>query len=72
MKKITTDKALYFSAIMIILFTISMIVIYFFFQSVPDSLIVAYFACFGLEGGYCAFIHKLDKEETEEVEEEDA
>lgn len=60
---ITTDKALIFSAIMLVLFTVVMIVIFFIFQTVPDSLIVAFFGAFGLEGGYCAFIHKLKKEE---------
>lgn len=59
---LTTDKALIFSAIMLTLFTITMIVIFFLFQSVPDSLIVAFFGAFGLEGGYCAFIHKIKKE----------
>jgi len=62
MKEITTDKALKFSALMILVFTIVMVVIFFMFQSVPDSLIVAFFGCFGLEGGYCAFIHKIKKQ----------
>lgn len=59
---LTTDKALIFSAIMILIFTVTMIVIFFIFQSVPDTLIVSFFGCFGLEGGYCAFIHKVKKE----------
>ena len=59
---LTTDKALIFSAIMILIFTVTMIVIFFMFQSVPDTLIVSFFGCFGLEGGYCAFIHKIKKE----------
>ena len=59
---ITTDIALVFSAVMLILFTITMIVIFCLYQSVPDSLIVAFFGAFGLEGGYCAFIHKTKKE----------
>lgn len=59
---LTTDKALIFSAIMILIFTVTMIVIFFMFQSVPDTLIVSFFGCFGLEGGYCAFIHKVKKE----------
>lgn len=59
---LTTDKALIFSAIMLTIFTIVMIVVYFMFQSVPDSLVVAFFGAFGLEGGYCAFIHKIKKE----------
>lgn len=60
---LTTDKALIFSAIMILIFTIVMVVIFFMFQSVPDTLIVSFFGCFGLEGGYCAFIHKIKKEQ---------
>ena len=59
---LTTDKALIFSAIMILIFTVTMIVIFFMFQSVPDTLIVSFFGCFGLEGGYCAFIHKVKKD----------
>ena len=65
---LTTDKALIFSAIMLTLFTIVMIVIFFLFQSVPDSLIVAFFGAFGLEGGYCAFIHKIKKEHKAKTE----
>lgn len=65
---ITTDKALIFSAIMIILFTIAMIVMFYFFQSVPDSLVVAFFAAFACEGGYCAFIHKIKKQVEQELE----
>ena len=60
--EITTDRALVFSAIMILIFTVTMIVIFFMFQSVPDTLIVSFFGCFGLEGGYCAFIHKVKKD----------
>ena len=59
---ITTDTALVFSAVMLILFTITMIVIFCLYQTVPDSLIVAFFGAFGLEGGYCAFIHKTKKD----------
>lgn len=64
MKKfeITTDKALIFSAIMLVVFTIVMIVIFFIYQTVPDSLVVAFFGAFGLEGGYCAFIQKCKKD----------
>lgn len=47
---------------MVIVFTIIMIIAFWRFQTVPDSLIVAFFGAFGLEGGYCAFIHKLKKE----------
>jgi hypothetical protein len=70
---LTTDKALLFSAIMLILFTITMIVIFCNVGEVPDSLVVAFFGAFGLEGGYCAFIHKIKKDaqkKPEDVEEE--
>ena len=64
MKKfdLTLDKALIFSAIMLTIFTIVMIVLFFLYQTVPDSLVIAFFGAFGLEGGYCAFIHKLKKD----------
>ena len=66
---LTTDAALIFSAIMILVFTIVMVVIFFMNQSVPDSLIVAFFGCFGLEGGYCAFIHKIKKDARNKINE---
>lgn len=62
MKKITTDKALIFSAIMIIIFTTVMIIMFYQFQTIPDSLVVAFFAAFACEGGYCAMIHKVKKD----------
>jgi len=64
MKKIdiTTDKAIAFSAVALVIFTVVMIVIFCIFQTVPDTLIVSFFGAFGLEGGYCAFIHKVKKD----------
>lgn len=59
---ITTDAALIFSAVMLILFTVAMIVIFCIKDSTPDALIVAFFGAFGLEGGCCAFIHKVKKD----------
>ena len=59
---LTTDMALLFSAGMVLTFNICMIVIFCIYQTVPDTLIVAFFGCFGLEGGYCAFIHKIKKD----------
>lgn len=58
----TINQTLIFSAIMVIIFTIVMIITYYKFQSVPDSLIAGFFAVFGVEGGYCTFLHKLKKE----------
>lgn len=69
MKNFTTRNALLFSASMIIIFTIIMIIIFCIYQSVPDVLIGAFFGAFSLEGGYCAFIHKIKKEkENEEID----
>lgn len=71
MKDFTTRKALLFCAAMIIIFTITMIVIFCIYQTVPDVLIGAFFSAFSLEGGYCAFIHKLKKEAENKAENED-
>ena len=68
---LTTDKALIFSAIMLVVFTIVMIVIFFIYQMVPDSLVVAFFGAFGLEGGYCAFIQKCKKDAKRQEPDED-
>ena len=62
MKELTTDKALVFSAVMITIFTIVMVIIFCLFQTVPDSLVVAFFGAFACEGGFCAFIHKVKKD----------
>ena len=66
-----TTKALIFSATMIIIFTIVMVVIFCIYQNVPDVLIGAFFGAFSLEGGYCAFIHKLKKEAENKAKYED-
>lgn len=68
MREITTDKALIFSATVILIFTVIMIAIFCIYQCVPDALIIAFFGAFSLEGGYCAFIHKLKKESKKEDE----
>jgi len=70
MKNFTTRNALLFSAAMIIIFTIIMIVIFCIYQTVPDVLIGAFFGAFSLEGGYCAFIHKIRKEAENKEENE--
>lgn len=70
----TINQALIFSAIMVLVFTIVMIITYYKFQSVPDSLIAGFFAVFGIEGGYCTFLHKLKRErdkKQEAVDEQD-
>lgn len=60
--KFTTRNALIFCAGMIIIFTVTMIIIFCNYQCIPDALVVAFFSAFSLEGGYCAFIHKIKKE----------
>jgi len=72
MKNFTTRTALLFSAGAIIVFTIAMIIIFCIYQNVPDVLVGAFFSAFSIEGGYCAFIHKLkkDSEKTENEEDE--
>lgn len=71
MKNFTTRTALLFSATMIIIFTIVMIIIFCIYQTVPDVLIGAFFGAFSLEGGYCAFIHKIKKQSDKDEEEEE-
>lgn len=66
--EISTDGALIFSAIMIIVFTAVILFMYWNKTAVPDSLIVAFFACFSFEGGYCAYIYKIRKSHKEEDE----
>jgi ABC-type phosphate transport system permease subunit len=53
-KKLSTlDRVLLFCAISILVFTIAMIVLFCFFQSVPDTLIVSFFGVFTGEGCIC-------------------
>ena len=72
MKEITTDKALVFSASVLILFTI-ICKIEEFMGFVPDSTLTAcFFVAFGVaEGGFCTFIHinkkKKGKKDDENV-----
>lgn len=47
------DKILLFCAISIILFTLTMIVLFCIYQSVPDTLITAFFGLFTAEGCIC-------------------
>lgn len=68
MKKITTDKALIFSAIVLLLYTI-VSEIQIFMDKVPDSTLTgAFFVAFGVaEGGYCAFIHHTKKKHNQDT-----
>ena len=58
---ITTDIALVFSAIMLILFTVTMIVIFCIYQSVPDTLITVFFGAFSIETINTLMIYKEKK-----------
>lgn len=49
----TIDKVLLFCAISILTFTIIMTIIFCIYQSVPDTLIVSFFAVFTGEGCIC-------------------
>lgn len=68
----TMDKILLTMAILLIVFTIAMIVIFCKFQTVPDTLITSFFASFGAEGGFMAVIMvaKTIKRGNDEADEE--
>lgn len=73
-KGITTDKALIFSAIVLLVYTIVNLV-FIWFDKMPDSTLTAsIFLAFGVaEGGYCTYIHKMKKKsESEEVSDGDS
>lgn len=61
--KITTDKALICSWIILIVYSI-ICEIQIFMDKVPDATLTGcFFIAFGVaEGGYCTYIHKLKKE----------
>lgn len=62
-----TTIALIVVAVLDVLFTAAMIYLFYLFQTVPDSLIVAVFgATFG-ECGFCTLIYKLKKNQNTEV-----
>ena len=52
----TMDTILAIMGVSIVLFTITMIVLFCIYQSVPDTLITCFFACCGSEGGFMAAI----------------
>ena len=52
----TMDIVLILLGISIVMFTITMIVIFCVFQSIPDTLVQCFFACCGSEGGFMAVI----------------
>lgn len=71
--KITKDKALIFSAIMLILYTITCIVMEFMGITPDSTLTGCFFIAFGVaEGGFCTAIHinkkKLEKDKENDVD----
>lgn len=54
----TIDKILIFCATLLILFTITMIVIFCFYQCVPDTLIGVFFGAFSVETVNCVMLYK--------------
>ena len=53
-KKLNTlDRILLFCAVSVLVFTITMIVLFCIYQSVPDTLIVSFFGVFTGEGCIC-------------------
>lgn len=67
-KKSALDKTLIFIAILDTLFVIAMIVIFCFYQSVPDTLIISVFAATFGECGCCSYIWKIKKSKEIQLE----
>ena len=55
-KRHTMDVILAIMGVAILTFTVTMIVIFCVYQSVPDTLVNCFFACCGSEGGFMAVI----------------
>lgn len=64
----TMNTILAFMGLFLLAFTITMIVIFIKFQSVPDTLITSVFACLGAEGGFMSLIQTTKIKEKEETE----
>ena len=65
MKKLNTiDKVLIFCTAVLLIFTIVMVVIFCIYQSVPDTLIGAFFGAFGIETINTVMIYKDKKRRT--------
>lgn len=70
----TMDIILALMGVAILTFTITMIVIFCAYQSIPDELVRCFFACCGSEGGFMAVImvaKKLKEENTKNEEPEE-
>lgn len=63
-KKLSTiDRILLFSAILLIVFTIVMIILFALYQTEPTTLITCFFACFGIESINTVRIWKTKRKE---------
>lgn len=68
------DVILAVMGVAILLFTVAMIVLFCVYQQVPDTLVTAFFGCFGAEGGFMAVImvaKKIKEDRNEEYQETD-
>ena len=55
-KRHTMDVILAIMGVAILTFTVTMIILFCVYQSVPDELVRCFFACCGSEGGFMAVI----------------
>ena len=61
-KKLNTiDKVLIFCTTILLIFTIVMVVIFCIYQSVPDTLVVAFFGAFSIETVNTVMLYKQKK-----------
>lgn len=60
-KNHVTDIVMVLSAILLIIFTITILVIFCKTGQEPATLVASFFAAFGVEGGYCAFIWRTKR-----------
>lgn len=71
MRKVTKDKALIFSAVILLAYIVVCEIQLFMGIQLDPQLTIAVFATFGVaEGGYCAYLHKV-KKDRERAENED-
>ncbi|MCQ2532928.1 MAG: hypothetical protein MJ093_09550 [Saccharofermentans sp.] len=66
-----TDKALIFSAISLVIFTISMEVMWYITGAIPEALVVSFFTAFGFEAGFCVRVYRISKDGEKKGDEED-
>ena len=64
----TIDKILIFCTVLLLIFTITMIIIFCIYQSVPDTLIGAFFGAFGIETINTVMIYKDKKRRSHETD----